>query len=236
MSVHSVLVRAGGVISEHSPALLVIGGVVGFAACAVLASKATLKMNDILDEAKETEEKIKTFEPEEDENGDIQEYSEEDRAKDLKLHTMKTRLAIVKNYALPVGIGVASATAILVGFKVLNGRYLTSVAAYGVLEKAYEGYRRRTIEKGGLDLDRYARTGIWKETETVEKVVGQDKKGNDIVEQVEIQKDILLDDADEMPFRRLIGPGDFLYDKCGGDMNLIYAQVLAYSIIVRIFA
>ena len=228
MSFHATLVKAGGVLSEHSPAILVGAGVVGFVACAVLASKATLKMNDILDESKETEEKIKTYEPDEEHADD---YTEEDRAKDLKLHTMQTRLKIVKTYALPVGVGVASAAAILVGFKVLNGRYLTSVAAYGVLEKAYEGYRRRVIEKGGLDLDRYGRTGIWKETTIVDKVVGQDKKGNDIIEQAEESRDIILDDAarKEMPFFRLIGPGDYLYDKCGGDMQLIRAQVMAYQ-------
>lgn len=232
MSLHATLVRAGGVLAEHSPALLVGAGLVGFATCAVLASKATLKMNDILDESKETEEKIKTYEPDEEHAAD---YTEEDRANDLKLNTMQTRLKIVKTYALPVGIGIASTAAILVGFKVLNGRYLSTVAAYGVLEKAYEGYRRRVIEKGGLDLDRYGRTGIWKETYTVEKVVGQDKKGNDIIETVEETRDVLEHDGPaysidyEFPFRRLIGPGDFLYDKCGGDMNLIRAQVMAYQ-------
>jgi len=235
MSFHATLVKAGGVLAEHSPAILVGAGVVGFVACAVLASKATLKMNDILDESKETEEKIKTYEPDEEHTDD---YTEEYRAKDLKLHTMQTRLKIVKTYALPVGVGVASAAAILVGFKVLNGKYLSTVAAYGVLEKAYEGYRKRIIEKGGLDLDRYGRTGIWREIYTVEKVVGQDKKGNDIVETVEESRDV-LDLANEdspaypidysMPFRRLIGPGDYIYDKFGGDMNLIQAQVMAYQ-------
>lgn len=230
MSLHSALVNAGGVISEHSPAILVGAGVIGFVACAVLASRATLKVNDIMEESKEQEEKIKTYEPDEEHTD---EYTEEDREKDLKLNTMQTRLKIVKNYALPVGIGIASTAAILVGFKVLNGRYLTSVAAYGVLEKAYEGYRKRIIEKGGLDLDRYGRTGIWTETETrtVEKVVGQDKKGNDIIETVEETetRDVILDQATEMPFRRLIGPGDYLYDKMGGDMTLIAAQVQAYQ-------
>lgn len=217
----SWLTTVGNVLSENSPKILLAAGLIGVGATIYLACTETLKVDKIMDEANEKEEQIKSYQS--------KDYTEEDRKKDLKLHTMKTRLAIVKAYAPAALVGLASITAILIGFKVLNSRYLAITAAYGTLEKAYEAYRERIIEKGGEDLDQYGRTGIWTEEVETEKVVGKDDNGNDITETVKEKKDILVDSNQKSPFFHLIGPGDYIYDKFGGNMELISDAVRVFQ-------
>ena len=72
-------------MKKHSPEILIISGVVGVVASTVLACKATLKVNDVLDETKETIDKIheaKEKKPEE--------YSEQDAKKDLAIVYVQT--------------------------------------------------------------------------------------------------------------------------------------------------
>lgn len=216
MSMHALMVNAGATLSENSPKLLLAAGILGVGATIYLACKATLKIEKVMDEAAKQREQIETYQPKDEET-----YTEADRANDIKIHTMKTRLQMVKTYAPAALIGITSITLILIGFKVLNGRYLAVTAAYGTLEKAYEAYRRRIIEKGGADLDRYGRTGIWKERIETEKVVGKDEDGNDITEKVTEERNVMLDTKQKSPFYHKIGPGDYIYDKFGGNMELI---------------
>ena len=209
--------------SEHSPAIAVGAGLIGFVATIVLACKQTTKLEDILDEAREEEEKIQNFDPEEHPNMK-EDYTEEDREKDLKLHRFKTRMKIVRNYAIPAAIGVASIAAILVGFKILHGRYLLVSSAYATLEKAYDTYRGRIRKKYGDEADRYGRTGI-------ERVV-EERVDEETGEKVTEEKDILVEAPKNLrdnPFFYLIGPGDYLYDKFGGDMKMIGSQVGLYE-------
>ena len=50
--------KVGFQLKQHSPEILVVAGVVGTVASAVMACKATLKVNDVLEEPKQTIEKI----------------------------------------------------------------------------------------------------------------------------------------------------------------------------------
>ena len=50
--------KVGFKFKKHSPEILVVTGVIGTVASAVMACKATLKVNDVIDEAKETVDKI----------------------------------------------------------------------------------------------------------------------------------------------------------------------------------
>ena len=50
--------KVGFTLRKHSPEILVVAGCVGTAVSAVMACKATLKVNEIADEAKKNVEKI----------------------------------------------------------------------------------------------------------------------------------------------------------------------------------
>ena len=51
-----------GQVQKHSPEILMGVGVVGVVTSTVMACKATMKLNDILEESKETRDKIKEVE------------------------------------------------------------------------------------------------------------------------------------------------------------------------------
>ena len=59
-SVTRTFSRAGLQLKKHSPEILVVAGVAGTVVSAIMACKATTKVNFILEEAKEKVEKIKT--------------------------------------------------------------------------------------------------------------------------------------------------------------------------------
>ena len=71
-------------IKKHSPEMLVISGVIGVVTSAVMACKATTKIDDILNESKNKIDKIHDGM----EKGDIKgtEYTQEDGKKDLLVY------------------------------------------------------------------------------------------------------------------------------------------------------
>ena len=76
--------RTGLVLKKHSPELFLAGGLIAGAGCIVTACKATLKVDEVLDETKEKIEKVHAAV----ENGVTQageEYTVEDSKKDLTI-------------------------------------------------------------------------------------------------------------------------------------------------------
>lgn len=216
----NALTAIGGFANEHAPAILVGAGIVGFVATVVLACKATTKLDDILKESEEKIAQAENFDPEEHLDA---EYTEEDRAKDIKLIRFQTRLKIVRNYAIPAAIGVASVASILVGFKVLNGRYLLATSAYATLEGAYNKYRDRIREKYGEAADRYGNTGIWEdEVIVIDTETGEERTEKIVTSDVEPVEKV-------NGHVHLLGPGDYLYDRCGGDLKLIKSQLRVFQ-------
>src|SRR6185503_10709127 len=93
------VLRAG----KHSPVILFTVGVVGVVGAAVLASRATLKLYEILDDAHEDLEKIRTQEH--------HTYSEDDRRQDQVVVYARTASKIVGIYAPAVAVGALSIAA-----------------------------------------------------------------------------------------------------------------------------
>ena len=74
------LSRSGLKLKKHSPEILLVAGIVGAVTSAVMACKATLKANDIVEESKTQIDTIHEVS----ENPEMAEkYSEEDKKKDL---------------------------------------------------------------------------------------------------------------------------------------------------------
>lgn len=78
-------------IRKHSPEILIAAGVVGTVASVVLACKSTLKINDVLDEAKENIDKIHSYV---DENGFTEKYTEKEYNSDLTKVYVQTGIEI----------------------------------------------------------------------------------------------------------------------------------------------
>lgn len=165
--------KAGFQLKKHSPEILVVTGVIGVVASAVLACKATTKVSEIIEKTKEDVDTIHECanNPEL-----VEEYTEEDSKKDLAIVYAQTGLKLVKLYGPSVALGVVSITGILVGHNILRKRNLALAAAYTAVDTGFKQYRGRVIERFGEQLDRELKYDI-KAKEIEETVV--DKKGKE---------------------------------------------------------
>ena len=158
--------------NKHSPTLMFSAGVVGVVATAVLSSRATLKVSDILDETQEQNEQIS--------NGvgrplsDGTTYTPEDLVKDKALLRVQTIVKIGKLYILPVAVGTVSIALLVGSHKILSGRNAALTAAYATLDKGFREYRKRVTDDLGEDTDRKYSYGV--ENQTITKTDSEGKK------------------------------------------------------------
>lgn len=175
--------RFGLQIKKHAPEILVTVGVVGTVASAVMACKATLKVNDIVDQTKADVEKIH----EATENGVTEaglEYTEEDSKKDLALVYVQTGVKFVKLYGPSILLGALSISAILASNNIHRKRNLALAAAYATVDQGFKEYRGRVVERFGKDLDKELRYNI--KAQEIEKTV-TDENGNEQVVKETVQ-------------------------------------------------
>lgn len=154
--------RSSLTLQANSPKLLFAGGVVGMVGSTVLACRATLKMEQILDSAHHDREVANSI--------DNPEYSDSDLRKDLTLITVRTGGKIAAQYAPAVIIGGISIAMLTKSHNILQERNVALMAAYTALDKGFNEYRNRVIAKYGEDVDREFRY----DTEMVEI---EDEKG-----------------------------------------------------------
>lgn len=165
--------KAGLKLKKHSPEILVVTGIVGVVASAVLACKATPKATKILDNSKKNIEKLKDWES----HRDLvpADYTNEDAAKDISIVKAKTGLQLVKTYAPAATLGVLSITCILASNNMLHKRNVALAAAYTTVDKSFKNYRKNVIDRFGKELDKELKYNI-KAVEVEEKVVDENGK------------------------------------------------------------
>jgi uncharacterized protein DUF6353 len=165
--------RSGFLLRKHSPEILLGLGIIGGITAAVMAAKATLKVNDVLAETERTLGVIQRAE-----NGGKtagqQGYSHEDANKDRAVVYVQTGLQFAKLYGPSVGLGVLSVTSILAAHGIMARRQVALVAAYNILNEGFRSYRRRVVEELGEETDRNYHLGL-REEDVIENTV--DDKG-----------------------------------------------------------
>ncbi len=161
---------------KHSPEILMITGVVGIITSGVMACKATLKVNDILEEAKSDIEKVHTVLN--DESVTEEKYSEMDSKKDLAAIYVQTGLKLAKVYGPSLIIGTLSITSMFASNNILRKRNVALAAAYAVVDKSFKEYRGRVIDRFGEEVDRQIKYNL--KTMKVDEVItdenGKEKK------------------------------------------------------------
>lgn len=179
-------------LKKHSPEILVVAGVVGTVTSAVMACKATTKLDSILEESKDEIDKIKGYV---EENGYSEKYTEEDQKKDLAIVYTQSAIKVIKLYGPSIALGALSLSAILSSNHILRKRNIALAAAYTTLDKGFKEYRGRVIERFGKDLDRELRYNI-KAKEVQETVVDENGEEHTETKTVEVvDKDIYSDYA-----------------------------------------
>ena len=132
-------------LKKRAPQILIVTGVAGGVAAAVIACKKTRKIDEVI----EKNEK------------DIQELHQvinHSPADTIKTYTT-CGLRFVRHYAVPLAIGAASVVMIFGGAAIFKKRIATLAAAYAALEASYSKYRER-IKAMDPELDKKAILGV----------------------------------------------------------------------------
>lgn len=166
--------KAGFQLKKHSPEILVTAGVVGGVVSAVMACRATTKLDEVLEEPKKTINKIHEVVNDPDYKD---QYTVEDSKKDLTIVYAQTGLKLVKLYAPAVLLGAASIASVLAGHNILRKRNAALAAAYVTVDNSFKEYRNRVIERFGEDLDKELKYNVKAKevTETVTDENGEEK-------------------------------------------------------------
>lgn len=180
--------RGGLILKKYSPEILTAAGVIGTIGSTVLACKATLKVEDILDEAKKKSNLINAVH-----DGEIEvdaEYTDKDYSKDLLVNRTQTAVKLIKLYGPAISLGALSITAILGGQHILRKRNVAVMAAYKLCEESFNNYRSRVKDELGEEKDRQFYYGMTEET-VKDKVKSKDGKTKTVTKKVEKAPDHL---------------------------------------------
>jgi len=158
------------VVKKNSPSLLFGAGVAGSLVSTVLACRATLKLEDALEEtnsllgkahlARETKPEF---------------YSEKDEKQDIAVIYIRGAVEVGKLYAPAMLVGAASIACLTKSQHILKERNLALASAYTAVDEAFKAYRARVVEKYGVEEDRVLRY------ESEDVVVIDDKTGKEVV-------------------------------------------------------
>ena len=202
-----VLNRTGLKLKKHSPEILLVTGVAGVVASSIMACKATLKVQDVLDEAKGQLDTIHEVvaNPER-----ANKYTVEDSKKDMAIVYTQTGVKLIKLYGPSIALGIASLSCIIGSNRILNKRNVALAAAYATVDKGFKEYRERVIERFGKELDKELKYNI--KAEEVEEVT-VDEKGNETVTKKTIQVADLDDPNKYSPYSIVFDDGNHGWDK-----------------------
>ena len=168
-------------VRKHSPEILAAVGVVGVVGSTIMACKATTKLSEILDDTKESIDKIK--EVEQDPKYEDK-YNAEDAKKDLSIVYVQSGVKIVKLYLPALAIGTASLGCLLASNNILRKRNAALSAAYMTVDKSFKEYRKRVAERFGDEIEKEIRYNI-KAQQIEETVV--DENGNETTVVTEVK-------------------------------------------------
>lgn len=140
---------------KYAPEVMVVVGVVGVVASAVMACKATTKAGAIVEDTKDQMDQIHEVA-----ETHAEEYSEDDMKKDTVIVYTQTAVKFAKLYGPAVILGAASIACILGSHHILSKRNAALAAAYATMDKGFKEYRGRVIERFGKELDKELRYNV----------------------------------------------------------------------------
>ncbi len=160
LGIQKLVGPVAGKLTKHSPTILLVGGLVGMAAAVVMACKGTTKVQEVMDNHKDqmamTREGIEISKKDE-ETGKDPSYTEEDAKKDRVTITCQTAWKLTKLYGPAVLLFVMSSGMIIGGQKIMSSRNAALLAAYKLVEDAFNKYKERVKAEIGEEKERELR-------------------------------------------------------------------------------
>lgn len=144
--------RGALILKKYSPEILTGIGIASFVGSTVFACKATMKIDDILEEHNGQKNAIDLME----EQGGTEEviYSEEDAKKDHIILKVNTGKEIAKAYAPAAGLAILGTVCVLSGHNIMRKRNIALAAAYSFASNKLTEYRDRVVEDLGEAKDK----------------------------------------------------------------------------------
>lgn len=143
------------VARKNSPKVMFIAGIGGVIVSTVLACRATLKLDQIVDTLEDDVRAIKADSSEE--------LTREDRKDLVKVYAHGTA-DIVRLYGPAVIVGTASLACLVASHVTLTHRNTNVTAAYVGLQSTFDAYRERVKKEIGEEKERDIRHGITTQT------------------------------------------------------------------------
>lgn len=170
--------RTGLVLQKNSPQILLGAGIIGMVATVVLASRATLKAQLILENKSMAMASIEGVKDASNTPGNAYSgtYSEQDEMKDKAVVYLRTGIEFAKLYGPTIVVGSLSIAAILGAHGIMAKRQVALTAAYGLMAEAYKNYRQRVVEVLGEEKDAEFHLGLREETYSVTEENEEGKK------------------------------------------------------------
>lgn len=161
-------------VKKNSPHIMFGVGVVGVVATVVLASKATLNLDDVLDHHDGALENFEDAVGMPLKSGGT--YTEDDRKSDVRKQYVFTAGKIVKLYGPAFIVGVASIGCLTGAHVTMNRRNAGLMAAYATVDTAFKQYRERVIADQGEEKDKEYAYGV-----DTKDVYSEKKNGEPVV-------------------------------------------------------
>lgn len=136
--------RAGLVLSKHAPTILTAAGTAGFIGTTILASKATLKVEETV--AEETALLVKVHEAHE-----AGKLEDKDALHDKVILYTRMTTKLAKLYAPALVLGAASIVSLATGHGIMLKRNASLAAAYAAVDQAFKTYKKKVESKFGKD-------------------------------------------------------------------------------------
>lgn len=136
--------RAGLVLSKHAPTILTAAGTAGFIGTTIIASKATLKVEETISE--EAALLVKVHEAHE-----AGKLEDKDALHDKVILYTRMTTKLAKLYAPALILGAASIVSLATGHGIMLKRNASLAAAYAAVDQAFKTYKKKVESKFGKD-------------------------------------------------------------------------------------
>ena len=147
---------------KNSPTILFGVGVASMVGSTVMACRATLKLDEVLEEIQK-DKKVAHGVKEMVDNGELADkdvtYTDEELHRDTAIILIRGGVKIVKLYAPAVILGGVGIICLTKSHQILRERNTALVAAYTAIDTAFRTYRQRVAERYGEEVDRELRYG-----------------------------------------------------------------------------
>lgn len=151
------------ITKKYSPEILTGVGIVSGVVAAVMASKATLQLENVVETMQKNVEEIN-------EVATLSDASDLERKKALAFAYTNGTLAIAKLYTPSISLAVGSVACVIGAHGIMRRRNVALIAAYKAVETSFAAYRQRVEDEFGEQKDREIARGM----KTVE---GKDEAG-----------------------------------------------------------